>query len=288
MNKSNPFNLNKTMKVIYTMLFMLTTIITHAEPAAAQASESPDFVSLFVYATIGIILLVLVFLFSALNTMIKQMNPGTEKSPLFAGLLKKLTDTVPVEREEEILTDHIYDGIQELDNNLPPWWKYMFYATIVFSGVYIYYYHFNDNGLLQTQEYEQEMVVAKAEVEAYMKTAANSIDETNVKLSDAKGIEKGKSLFVQNCAACHGKDGEGGVGPNLTYEYWLHGGDIKDVFKTIKYGVPQKGMISWKAQLSPMNIQEISSFILSIKGTNPPNAKEPQGDKYEGKKIAGN
>jgi cytochrome c oxidase cbb3-type subunit 3 len=109
-----------------------------------------------------------------------------------------------------------------------------------------------------------------------------------VKLSDAKGIEKGESLFAQNCSACHGKDGEGGVGPNLTDEYWLHGGDVKDVFKTIKYGVPQNGMISWKAQLSPLNIQEISSYILSLKGSNPPNAKAPQGEKYEGKKeIAG-
>ncbi len=146
----------------------------------------------------------------------------------------------------------------------------------------MYYYHFSGRGSLQLDEYNQEVREGELAVEEYMKKSANSVDEHTVKqLSDANRIENGKTLFLQNCAACHGKGGEGGVGPNLTDDYWLHGGSVNDVFKTIKYGVPQKGMISWKSQLSPGNIQEITSYIRTLKGTNPANPKAPQGDKYE-------
>lgn len=260
---------------------MVSPFITKAETVATPVSQLMDLMNMFIFIVLGFIIFSMLFLLYALKVFFDQTKPTVVKESLYAGIIRKLTDTVPVEQEDVILTDHIYDGIQELDNNLPPWWKYMFYATIVFSVVYIYFYHFNENGQLQLQEYEQEMIVAEKEKLEYMKLAANSIDETNVKMSDEKGIENGKSLYLSNCAACHGRAGEGGVGPNLTDEYWLHGGGIKNVFKSVKYGIPQNGMIAWKSQLSPTNIQEVTSYILSIKGTNPPNAKPPQGDKYE-------
>ena len=267
------------------ILLVLTCFCAIAKEEVVHVETSAvDVIFVFVISSLVFILLVLIYLLYALNIFIKNAHPENLKESFWAKLITKLTDTVPLEKEEMILTDHIYDGIQELDNNLPPWWKYMFYATIVFSGVYIYYYHFSTNGQLQIQEYEQEMVVAALETEAFMKLAANSIDETNTKLSDAKGIEKGKTVFIQSCAACHGKEGEGGVGPNLTDEFWIHGGGLKDVFKTIKYGVPQKGMISWKAQLSPSSIQDVASYIKSIAGTKPVNSKAPQGEKYQEKK----
>jgi cytochrome c oxidase cbb3-type subunit 3 len=271
------------------MKSLLFIIVMTAMPCVSWAeSKEPttliaDPMSLAIYVILGLILLVLLYTIYMLKAFIDMQKPASEQKPMLAGIISKLTDTVPVEFEEAILTDHAYDGIRELDNNLPPWWKYMFYATIVYSFGYIYYYHFYDNGTLQIKEYEQEVAQAKIDIEEYMKHAANSIDETNVKFADSKGIEGGKALYLQNCAACHGQSGEGIVGPNLTDEYWLHGGDIKDVFKTIKYGVPQNGMISWKAQMSPLNIQNVASYIKSLKGTNPPNGKAPQGDKYEEK-----
>lgn len=99
-------------------------------------------------------------------------------------------------------------------------------------------------------------------------------------LSDDASIAKGKGSFVTKCAACHGQNGEGLVGPNLTDEYWIHGGGIKDIFKTIKYGWPEKGMISWESQIQPLEMQQIASFIYSLKGSKPANAKAPQGTIY--------
>ncbi|MBO9703398.1 MAG: c-type cytochrome [Sporocytophaga sp.] len=270
------------MKSILALLFVLSPFISKAD-AVGSAPQSADMFSIIILVILVLITLVLLYILFTLKVFLDHAKPKASAEPVMSGFLKKLTDTVPLDQEESILTDHVYDDIRELDNNLPPWWKYMFYATIVFSFVYIYYYHFNENGQLQIEEYTEELAVAEKEKEAYMKLAANSIDETNVKLADIKGIEKGKGLFVQNCAACHGASGEGGVGPNLTDPYWLHGGGVKNVFKTIKYGVPQKGMISWKAQLSPSAIQEVASYIISIQGSNPANGKAPQGDKYEGK-----
>jgi cytochrome c oxidase cbb3-type subunit 3 len=278
------FDYFKNRKGSFLTILMLPVSISTKAESLTQADPTVDFLSLFIIALLGFILLVLLYLLYVLKVFIAKTQPQNATAAWYAGLIKKLTDTVPVDQEEVILTDHIYDGIRELDNNLPPWWKYMFYATIVFAGAYMYYYHFSPDGQLQIEEYHQEVAIAEKEIAAYMKLAANSIDETNVKLSEAKGIENGKSIFLQNCAACHGRAGEGGVGPNLTDEYWLHEGGLKDVFRTIKYGVPQKGMISWKTQLSPSGIQDVASYIMSIQGTNPPNGKAPQGEQYKGKK----
>ncbi|MES2555766.1 MAG: cbb3-type cytochrome c oxidase N-terminal domain-containing protein [Bacteroidota bacterium] len=210
----------------------------------------------------------------------KKAAAKTVKRPSF---IEKINQSVAIEKEAEIMLDHNYDGIRELDNDLPPWWKYGFYMTIVFSFAYMIHYHVTHTGKLQNEEYEQELLQAKYDLIAYRKKAANLVDENNATiLTDASALASGKALFITNCAACHGTAGEGGVGPNLTDNYWMHGGDVKEVFKTIKYGYPEKGMKSWQQDLGAKQIHEISSFIKSIEGTNPPNAKEPQGELYVG------
>ena len=227
----------------------------------------------------GLLLLILISLFYLLyavlelKTIIERgLNPNARASSVF-----DLTKAVPIELEHEIMLDHDYDGIRELDNNLPPWWVYLFYGTIAFSIFYIWFYHFNGTGKLQEDEYKMELV----EAEELAKLQANKVDENSVELLTGKTqLENGSAIFQKNCAACHGKLGEGGVGPNLTDNYWLHGGDIKSMFKTIKYGVPAKGMIPWQAQLSPSQMQEVASYIKTLKGTNPPNRKAPQGDVF--------
>jgi cytochrome c oxidase cbb3-type subunit 3 len=191
------------------------------------------------------------------------------------------TKAVPVEKEEDILLDHDYDGIKELDNALPPWWKYGFYFTIVVGALYLLRYHVWKTGPDPQQEYDQEMRVAAAQIEEYRKKAGDMVDEKTVTMADATGIAEGDKIFHSNCFACHGAKGEGGVGPNLTDNYWLHGGTINDVFKTIKYGVPEKGMQAWEKSYSPAQIKNLSSYIKTLAGTNPPNAKAPQGDIFQ-------
>ena len=276
-------NCLKRLKFLPFVLFLLLSFSAHAEKIPEGVPDPKVLLDIFIVSVCGFMVLTLLFMLYVLKVMMDYIKPAAERKPLFAVLIEKLADAVPVEQEDAILTDHNYDGIRELDNNLPLWWKYMFYLSIVCAGVYMYYYHFSGIDNLQIAEYNQEVAQANKEVEEYMKKSANSVDENNVKrLTDAKRLESGKVIFAQNCVACHGKAGEGGVGPNLTDEYWIHGGGVKEVFKTVKYGVPQKGMIAWKTQLSPGKMQEVTSFILSLKGSNPPNPKAPQGDKYEG------
>ncbi len=191
---------------------------------------------------------------------------------------KFLTKAVPLEKEADMLLDHDYDGIKELDNALPPWWKYGFYITIFLAVIYLLKYEMWHTGPNPTEEYTSEMTTAKEEVDAYLASMKNNVDEKTVTMSDAAGIAAGQVTFAKTCVACHGAKGEGGVGPNLTDDYWLHGGSVADLFKTIKYGYPDKGMQSWQSTYSPIQMQELASYIKTLKGTNPPNAKAPQGD----------
>ena len=191
---------------------------------------------------------------------------------------KKMTDAVPITEEASIDMGHDYDGIRELDNNLPPWWVAMFVASIIFGVGYFYYYHMGGDGKSVQQQYAEEMEDARLQKLERLRLQADKVDEESVKaLTDAADIESGKNTFISTCKTCHGEKGEGLVGPNLTDQYWLHGGGIKNIFKTIKYGVPAKGMISWESQLTPRKMQEVASYILTLQGTNPPNAKAPQG-----------
>ena len=181
------------------------------------------------------------------------------------------------------LLEHNYDGIRELDNVLPPWWLYLFYFTIVIGVVYLFYYNILGIGDSQAQEYEHEMQAAAAQKKALAAAApaAESFTEMTI-LKDEASLEKGKKIYITNCAACHGQNGEGGIGPNMTDNYWLHGNSIQELLKIINDGVPDKGMIPWKGNLTPKQMQEVASYILvSLHGTNPPNAKAPQGTLYE-------
>lgn len=207
-------------------------------------------------------------------------------SPI-AKLMDVLTRRPSKEEEErDLLMHHEYDGIRELDNVLPPWWVWLFYGTIAWGVLYLVNMHVTQSWNDSHEEYIAEMEQAKADVAGFVARAGAAVDENTVTVTtDAGALAGAKETFVTYCAACHGADGAGAetsVGPNLTDAYWLHGGGIKEVFKTIKYGVPEKGMISWKSQLKPNEIQAIASYILSLQGTGGPTQKAPQGDLWKG------
>ena len=198
----------------------------------------------------------------------------------FSKFIHSMTQSVSLQEEDDIMMDHDFDGIKELDNKIPPWWNILFYGAIVFAFVYMIDYHIIGDGNVQINEYDQEIQEAAVRLEILTKSGAMISEETVTVLTDVGALASGKDIFDKNCAACHGFGGEGLVGPNFTDEYWIHGGSIKSIYHTIVEGVPAKGMISWKSQLSPNQIQEVGSFILSLKGTNPPNQKAAEGEKW--------
>ncbi|MEZ4875334.1 MAG: cbb3-type cytochrome c oxidase N-terminal domain-containing protein [Flavobacteriaceae bacterium] len=210
------------------------------------------------------------------------LSEKERKAQQFSGIkkiYKKLAGGKPMEEEGEIVLDHNYDGIRELDNKLPPWWLYGFYITIFFAAVYLLRYHVFD-GVKQAEEFEISMEDARIAVEEYKKTAKDLVDVNTVEvLTDAADLAAGKAIFEQNCIACHKVDGGGGIGPNLTDEYWILGGGIKNVFNTISEGGRDgKGMVSWKSELSPLERAQVASYVLTFQGTTPAEPKEPEGD----------
>lgn len=233
-------------------------------------------------------LLLIAGLIFSLNKIISAIRnePQAEELPPVPGILDKLYDFLaglkPMEQEANLLMkDHKYDDIYELDNGMPPWLKLLFYATILFAIVYMGYFHIYSDGRIMHNEYSTEVQEANLVKEQRLALSKNKVDETNViALVDASSINAGKALYNQFCFPCHGKQGEGGVGPNLTDAYWIHGGAVTDIFKTIKYGVAEKGMIAWKDQLKPIEMQTLTSYILTLQGTKPANSKQPEGELY--------
>lgn len=292
--KVNKIKNNSSLKTLLVLIaFVATSTGSWAQEAAATspAPEESFYTTTKIYIFLAIDLALAAFLiyyrifFQKLLSIDKAEDEETAPIQDFvkersSKLTQILTDTVAVEDEESILMDHEYDGIQELDNNLPPWWIYGFYISILAGVIYLLNYHVFKISPLQEEAYVTEVEEAKVAVDLYLKEQALNVDENTVTyLTDNTDISKGRAMFNQYCIACHKEGGSGDVGPNLTDDYWIHGGKINDIFKTIKYGA-QNGMKSWKDELNPVQMQQVSSYIKSLRGTNPPNAKEPQGELY--------
>jgi cytochrome c oxidase cbb3-type subunit 3 len=291
-------------------VFIITIIVFAAQQSFAQSdSMVPDDIKNYLgYGAIVTMLLLffgfLLFLlptFKLLTCIIlksqgytnqqieAEMHPVKKEKKPKGEVWNKLLSLKPLSEEKSLLIEHEYDGIQELNNPTPAWFMVLFYGTIVFAVGYLLVYHVFDIGQLQDAEYKTEMAQAEVAKKIYLSKAANQVDENTVKLvTDPALLAEGKATFKSTCAPCHGDNAQGVVGPNLTDEYWLHGNKVTDIFKTIKYGVPAKGMPTWEKQLSPKQIAEVSNYILSLQGTHPAGAKEPQGDKVTGEKLAAN
>jgi cytochrome c oxidase cbb3-type subunit 3 len=248
------------------------------EPTPWLKVENSD---IYFLVVINIVLLgIIVYLKSMFNRLVSLIKTEKEKEKVvITAPLKKinqvLTDVVPIEEEHKILLDHEYDGIRELDNNLPPWWVWGFFATIVFAIIYLFNFHIFETGDLQYKAYDKEMKKADAEVKAYLSKMAMNVDESNVTLlTDKSEIAKGKALFDANCVACHNPKGEGNIGPNLTDKNWIYGFDIKEVFKTIKLGTAN-GMPEHNSKFNPIQLQQVASYVLNLPEAK---GKVPQGD----------
>lgn len=214
------------------------------------------------------------------NVRIKKEQEVKEVARTFSKLNSILIGSVPIEKEEKIVLDHEYDGIRELDNNLPPWWVWMFFATVIFAIVYMFHYHVIKTGDLQIAEYNKEIKQAEKDVQEYLSKMAMNVDETNATLmTEESDLSAGKSIFANNCIACHKEKGEGNIGPNLTDEYWLTSNDIKALFQVIKSGTAN-GMPEHASKLNPIQIQQVASFVLSLPYTP---GKDPEGEKMEKK-----
>ena len=276
-------------RIVLIMMAVLVPAMVNAQEFLKETSENEltmIIVMFMVFVVLIIVLMVIYYVLVILKSIIANEKEAEAEVQGVAyapepSVWQKLAGTdVPIKEESSILLDHNYDGIRELDNHLPPWWKYLFYLTIVFAVVYAFIYHVSESLPLQDEEYQMELAAAETQSAARTTEAGVAIDETNVEVStDESVLANGGKIYARTCAVCHAPDGGGGIGPNLVDEYWLHGGSINDIFKTIKYGVPDKGMISWQSQMSASNMSDLSSFIFSLKGTTAASPKDPQGEK---------
>ncbi|WP_194974145.1 cbb3-type cytochrome c oxidase N-terminal domain-containing protein [Aquiflexum lacus] len=289
------------MKNFKSILILLAGIFSSL-PVMAQTNETSWFSQLqqmestqltllvimaVVLGVIVLLLILMIYLMSFMVAVFKKENPETANEPSWWDEFKlkhitgRLKPAGSIE-EKALLLDHSYDGIVELDNHLPPWLVNVFYVTIAFGVIYFTYYTVLGIGKTQIEEYSEEQRIAAIQIADWNALALTSIDENTVTFdATPQALESGQKIYDTNCVACHASDGGGGIGPNLTDEYWIHGGSISEIFSVVKYGVVEKGMIPWQDQLSPEEMQNVSSYILTLVGTTPLNPKAPEGEKYE-------
>jgi cytochrome c oxidase cbb3-type subunit III len=276
---------------------VITTVLLLASPALFAQGTTPDAAAtsaktiagmsastFYIMATVlflelFIIMALLINIKFLLKTEKEKIAAETETEEERASKLTwwdKFNALRPVTEEASLDLGHDYDGIRELNNRLPGWWLYGFYGCILFAGIYLYRFHVSHTAPSSKQEFERSVANAELQVQEYLKQKGDAVDETNVKiLTGADDIAAGKGIFVKSCATCHTEAGGGNIGPNLTDDYWLHGNDIKIIFKTIRYGI--NTMPRWDASLSNKQIAQVASYVKKLHGTNPPNPKPPQG-----------
>ena len=273
------------------MSLLSITANAQTEPAAAAANAANygglNSTAFWVLSAVLFIEVVVIgFLMFSIRRIQAELLPQTEKGSTalkewWSRMDKKIfTKAVAVEKEADVMLDHDYDGIKELDNALPPWWKYGFIITIGFALVYLLNFHFTGYGKNPTEEYAAEMAKAEEKKAAFEAKNVDRVDEANLKMPEKTGIDAGKTIYNSVCWTCHGKQGEGGAGPNLTDEYWIHKGSLTDIYLSIKHGYPEKGMQAWEKNYSPKEINNLAGFIKTLKGTNPPNPKAPEGELF--------
>lgn len=254
-------------------------VTTGAKTIAGMPSSTFYILATVMFLELFIILALLINIKFLLKAEKDKITSETETEEEKANKLTwwdKFNALRPVTEESSLDLGHDYDGIRELNNRLPGWWLYGFYGCILFAGVYLYRFHVSHTAPSSIQEYEQSVVRAESQLKEFIKKQGDAVDETNVKLlTGAEDLAAGKALFVKSCAACHLESGAGIVGPNLTDDYWLHGNDIKSMFKVVRYGI--NAMPAWQTQMSNKQIAQVSSYIKTLHGTNPPNPKAPQG-----------
>ena len=259
--------------------FILDKIIYSQQPNTGSGSLD-SYAQSVGLIFLGAVLLMFIILVVYSREKHKYAGEKKEKSKAFAKITSLLTGAVPVEQEKDIMFDHDFDGIHELDNKVPPWFNVLFYGTMLFAAIYLLVFHVFRVKPLSIEEYADEVRTAQFQQEELIKSGALINENSVVLLKDAESLKNGQAVFTTNCIPCHGAHGEGIVGPNLTDDYWIHGGGIKNVFHTIKTGVPEKGMIAWGALLNAKKIEEVASYVISLQGTNPPNGKAPEGQKW--------
>lgn len=263
-----------------TPLFLRTLLLSVSAvlPVAAQTAAAPTTVDPM--ADIALIFTVsfMVFVIATLMYIIGVMN--TNVDPI-ADLFTRIKNyVIPQEGETTADVGHVYDDIKELDNRIPPWFNYLFAGTVLFAFIYMIDYHVLGISKLSTDEYMEEIVAANLQRKILLASGGSINENALVQLKDEASLKEGREIFQKFCISCHGPQAGGLVGPNLTDEFWIHGGGIKSVYTTIKKGVPGKGMISWELVFSQRQIQSIGSYVLSLQGTNPPGGKSPEGTKY--------
>jgi cytochrome c oxidase cbb3-type subunit 3 len=274
------------------VVFSLLHHFSFAQGTANAATKNADSGFWIFIMVIGIEVTVILFMLFFIRKLQADLLPAKAKKTypvieVWKRLDRKFFTKAPaVEKEADILLDHNYDGIRELDNALPPWWKYGFYITIIVAIIYLFNFHVMGAGKNPLQEYDAEMHAAKLELEQYEAKNKDRVDENNVPMADEAGLTYGREKFKEKCSVCHGDNAQGNVGPNLTDKYWLHKGSLNDIFKTIKNGYADKGMQAWDKDFNPKQISYLASYIKTLQGTNPAGAKAPQGELYEDAPVA--
>lgn len=187
-------------------------------------------------------------------------------------------EAVVLEDEKELLLDHNYDGIKELDHPLPSWWTATFIGGIIFGVFYAMYYLVADGPTLR-EVYEQKMAKIEKTRQEASRDVGNFERAVYAEFKGEEGLAKGQEVFQMNCQSCHAQKGRGDIGPNLTDNHWLVAeGTAPSIYDMVVHGNEENGMPAWGEILSKKEMYAVTAYVRSLHGLELEDEKEPEGE----------
>lgn len=190
--------------------------------------------------------------------------------------------------EDKVL--HELDGIKEYDNPMPGWLMSIWWGSLIFAAGYLIFFALSFGEGSMEAEYRRDTERALVAVQAHFDANPLVPPLPAELLAGARNtdvLQVGSARFARSCAACHGPQAQGLIGPNLTDDRWLHGGAVEQIFQTVAKGWPSKGMPPWGRALKPEELSALVSYLRSLQGSRPPNARPPEGELFTAEPIPG-
>lgn len=181
-------------------------------------------------------------------------------------------------KHDPTVLTHEYDGIREYDNPTPGWWHAIFWGTVLFSLLYFTFWHTSPLAWSIEDSWKAAQTREYAKIFGSLGTLEGDEATLVSMMNDPRMMDVARGTFEGNCAACHGRDGGGINGVNLTDEYYKNVSSLTDLYRIVSDGAANGAMPAWRNRLSQNERVIVAAYVASLRGSTPASGRGPEGN----------